>query len=169
MARQREAECASFSGPGVYPDPSAVPIDDLLANREPDTGTGVFSLVMQALEHHENPVRILLIEADAVVPHREDPDLVARLGADVDLRGLGAAKLHGVADEVLENLRELRAVSEHHRHRVVAYGGAARFLGDAQVGERLGKRRAAVDLAEIAAASAHAREREEILDQLLHA
>src|SRR5688572_32551601 len=69
--RQREAEDGALVGGILDPDPPAVPLDDLLAEGEPDTGTGVLVAPVQALEDLEDALAVRLVDADAVVAHGE--------------------------------------------------------------------------------------------------
>ena len=74
---------------------------------------GYSRAAVQALEQHEDALEVLGRDADAVVAHREAPAGVARLGLDVHLRRLGAAELDRVAEQVLEQLGELRRIGHH--------------------------------------------------------
>src|SRR5829696_4432294 len=107
IPRNRESERAAFAGLRLHPDPSAVPIDDLLADREADAGARVLGLRVEPLEHHEDPFGVLRIEADAIVRDREDGNVGAFLARHVDARRAFAPELHRIANEVLEELGEL--------------------------------------------------------------
>src|SRR6185295_5268806 len=84
LAGDGKPERAPLAGLRLDPDAPAVALDDLLHDREPDARAGVIRLVVQPLEHHEDAIAVLRVQADAVVLHGEEPHLVARLGADVD-------------------------------------------------------------------------------------
>src|ERR671914_1966302 len=97
----------AFAEARLDPDAPAVALDHLLADREADARSGILALVVQTLEHHEDALEILRLDADAVVSHLKGPFE----------RGLGdphmypwnrsRAELEGVADEVLKELPEL--------------------------------------------------------------
>jgi hypothetical protein len=76
LARDGETERASAARLRLDPDAAAVPVDDLLADREPDAGAGILRLVVQPLEHHEDAVGILGVRGRCRCPSREHPDLV---------------------------------------------------------------------------------------------
>src|SRR5690349_20801745 len=108
-------ECAALVRLGLDPDATAVALDYLLADRKADAGAGILALVVQPLEHHEDAFKVLRLDADAVVGHH---DLALALPVDrrdVDARHRRGAKLERVADQVLEELRELHVVSLHYR------------------------------------------------------
>src|SRR5918992_302554 len=92
------------------PDASAVALDHLLADRKPNAGTRVFALVVQPLEHHEDALEVLRLDADAVVAHRKLVAFAPVLDRDVNARHVLRAELERIADEVLEHLRELDLV-----------------------------------------------------------
>src|SRR4030095_1203504 len=70
----------------LHPDPPAMPLDDLLADRQTDAGSWVRTAVVQALEDDEDPLKILRLDADAVVAHAEDPVPIAGARRDVQQR-----------------------------------------------------------------------------------
>ena len=70
---------------------------------------GYSRAAVQALEDDEDAVGVLGLDADAVVAHREQPVAAARARRATWTRGrLVAAELDGVADQVLEELAQLR-------------------------------------------------------------
>src|SRR5690606_23413819 len=68
---QREMECGAFAGPRLDPDAAVVALDDLLADGEADPGAGILPLAVQPLEHHEDALEVLRLDADAVVRDAE--------------------------------------------------------------------------------------------------
>src|SRR5436305_8966238 len=70
---EREAERAASAGRALRPDPAAVVLDDPLAHREPDPGSRVGALAVQAVEGLEDLLRLALLHADPVVAHGEPP------------------------------------------------------------------------------------------------
>ena len=85
-ARQGEAKSGALPELRLDRDVAAVPLDDLLADRQPDAGAGELFALVQPLEHAEDPFEILRVDAEAVVLDREHPFLAAVPGGgDVDL------------------------------------------------------------------------------------
>src|SRR5437660_11390764 len=107
---QRERERRALARLGLDPDPAAVALHDLLADREADPGPGIIVLAVQPLEDDEDAVEVLRIDADAVVAHAEQPLAVAALGANLDLRTGRSAELERVGDQVQEQVLELARV-----------------------------------------------------------
>src|SRR4051794_26660848 len=92
------------------PDAPAVALGDLFADGEADAGAGVFAHGMQALEQHENALEVLRLDADAVVGDADAPLRVFLQRRDANARHRLAAELERIADQVLEELRELHLV-----------------------------------------------------------
>ena len=98
-----------------------MPFHDLAADREANAGSFVLAASMQALENLKNALAVFLVEPNAVVFHRDPPGGCA-IG---QLEGFAAylhhraltrlLKLQSVADQVLEQLRQLAPISENHR------------------------------------------------------
>src|ERR1044071_2564595 len=116
-------ELAALARGRRHPDRSAMALDDLLADREADAGAGVFPHRVQPLEDHEDALEVLRLDADAVVGDGDLPRIALVLGADVDARYAGAAELERVADQVLEQLRELHVVHALGGQRIPGDGG----------------------------------------------
>ena len=88
---------------------------------------------MKALENHKNAFEVLRLNADAVIAHRENPFRTLfpglfcgnwkrlQFGRDADLRRCRSPKLNRIADEILEQLRQLRAIGNDHRKRGCAH------------------------------------------------
>src|SRR5579884_527116 len=111
--RQGEIKRATLARLGLGPDAAAVALDDLAADGQADAGAGVLLLRVQPLEDDEDALQVLRVDADAVVTNPEQPLAAPRraAGADVDHRPGGAAELQRVADQVLEQLHQLRRVA----------------------------------------------------------
>ena len=60
-------ERRSRRGDGIEPDTSTMALDDLLCDGKPDAVAVIAAALMQALEHLEHLVGILLVETNAVV------------------------------------------------------------------------------------------------------
>src|SRR5262249_22521535 len=104
MFGQRETEGAAFPRRRLDPHRAAVALDHLLHDGEPDPRARILALVVQPLEHHEDPLEVLRLDADAVVANRDLAGLAAVVDRDVDLRRRLRAELERVADQVLEYL-----------------------------------------------------------------
>ena len=100
----------ALAGLRFHPDSPAVAIHDSLADRQADARARVLRAGVQAFEDQKDAIQRLGGNADAVVAHGEQPMVFVPRGVHVDLRRLLAAELHRVAEEVLEQLHELRAV-----------------------------------------------------------
>jgi hypothetical protein len=55
----------------LHPHAATVPLHDLLADCQANARAGIFLTAMQALENNEDPVKILLVDANAVIAHAE--------------------------------------------------------------------------------------------------
>src|SRR2546427_11318221 len=78
-----EVKCRALPRCGLNPDAAFVPLDDLLADGQAEASAGVFLLRVQTLEDDKNPVKVLRVNADAVVPDRELPRTAIALCAEV--------------------------------------------------------------------------------------
>src|SRR5207245_2875030 len=79
---QHEIDRRAFAHRPFGPDPAAVPVDDALRHREPDTLARKLALAVEALEGAEELVRVDHVEADAVVANEEPCLNRDALGAD---------------------------------------------------------------------------------------
>src|SRR5271165_661226 len=106
---QREHESCPVSVLRVQPDFPTIMLDNLAAHGEPDAGPGIRRPVMQALEDHEDAVRVLRLDADPGVGDGELPEaIVTPRDRDLDDWRPVAPELDGVADQVLEQRRQQR-------------------------------------------------------------
>src|SRR4051812_14410063 len=80
-----EAEHAAASRRGFAPDSAAYPLHHPLADGEADTGSSVLLAGMEPLEHAEDPLGLVGIDADAVVRHGEAPGFALPFGRHVHL------------------------------------------------------------------------------------
>ena len=95
---------APWPGCDSHPNPSTVAIDDPLADGQPDARARILLAAVQALKDQEDAILVLCVDADAVVADGKVPQVAFTLGVDVDFWRRRAAKLQGVADQVLKNL-----------------------------------------------------------------
>jgi hypothetical protein len=79
LCGQRKTEFTAFAGFAFNPNPTAVALDDLFAERQSDARPRVLLLRVQALEEQENALGILGIDANAVVLDRKDPVLIVMI------------------------------------------------------------------------------------------
>src|SRR3954470_20883512 len=112
---QGEPEGAALARLALGPDPAAVLLDDPLAHREPDAGSGVGALAVKAVERLEDLLRLRLLHADPVVAHGEPPRAVDSARRDLHVR-VALGELHGVRDQVLEDLAEIAVVGADDGH-----------------------------------------------------
>src|SRR5467141_2207467 len=83
---QGEVERRSLIDHALGPDPAAVPVDDASDGGEADAGALEVGSGMQSLEHAEQLVRVLHVEAGAVIPDHEGLAPVRVGGSEFDSR-----------------------------------------------------------------------------------
>src|SRR3972149_5569500 len=101
-------------------DASAVPLDNFTADRQAYSCSLVLAPSMQALKDAEDPIRILLIETNAVVFHGNLIDLIARgiipigmdkIAGDLHNRRLSFfTKFQRIAQQVLQELTHMHRI-----------------------------------------------------------
>src|ERR1700722_2355459 len=101
--RNRESERSAPIHFPFYPNTSTVTFHYLLAKRQSKAGARS-SVPVQAAEQVEYPRSVLLVDADAIVAHREHPPFARSHGGEVDLGRRLAPVLDRVAHQVLEHL-----------------------------------------------------------------
>src|SRR5690348_7507747 len=77
---QGEPETGPCGDRGVQPYPATVIFDDLLYHGQAYSGAGIGGLVVQSLEDHKDPVRVLGLDPDPIVAEGEQP--VVAVAAD---------------------------------------------------------------------------------------
>src|SRR5688572_15271250 len=116
MNRKRHDERASLTRPAPRGDLPAVSLRYFATNRESDAGSFEFSPAVEALEHREDAIGVLFIEADSVVGDHDPGASVVRFSADLHARrGLRAIKLQRVRREVLQELAHLQRIGVDRR------------------------------------------------------
>ena len=70
--------------------------DDLFANRQPQARAGKFLPRMEPLEDHKNPLGVLWLHPNALVPHRHLSLGAPALGPQMDARGGPRVKLQPI-------------------------------------------------------------------------
>ena len=156
---------------GVEPDAPAVILDDLAAHRQPDAGARVGLLGVQALEDHEDPLRVLRLDADAVVGAAQLPR--ARRRGSPSMRTSGASAPRNLIalpirfwNSDTSSVRSPRTAGQLARLSRCAPLSSSSADSDASA---CASSVVEVDELELAAAAPDAREREQVVDQHLHA
>ena len=106
MDGQAYDEGRAFAGFAAGGDGTAMTVGDAAADGQAHAGAFVFAAAMEALEHGEDFVGVLFVEADAVVLDREFAELIVRrgfstagkwfvdeLGGDFDLRDVRGLRI----------------------------------------------------------------------------
>ena len=149
---------------------------DFSAHCQPDSRAGVLATAVETLEHREDPVQILLLEPDTVVPNREHAGLDTADAMPIDgpalyrdQRGyLGSVKLERVADQVLEELRHLGRIRLDHREVFDADLAASLLDEAAEVGDDFSSHGSQVDELELLAPGPYLRVGEQVVNQSPH-
>ena len=100
-SRQGEEKGGSLSRLRFDPNPSPVLLDDPFTDRQPDARALIPPVRVETLKHLEESPRLVGVETYAVVADRKLPLGVCAPGCDMNLWRCRAAKLDGIADEVL--------------------------------------------------------------------
>jgi hypothetical protein len=117
VARRVEA-VRPFARYRLYPNPTPMPLDDLFADGEAHAGSFILAApAVEPLERRENPLGILLFEADAIILNDDLKLTVVNYDApNFDDRLLVFfVKLQRVPYKVLEKLPHLRGVGFDNR------------------------------------------------------
>src|ERR1700690_4172530 len=100
---------------GLKPNPATVANHYTTADGQSNASTRILCLIMQPLEYFKDPLVILGVDSDAVVADGKGPFVPVALRRDVDDWGCVAAVFESIADQVLHQLDQLRAVTHHNR------------------------------------------------------
>src|SRR5262245_49898746 len=115
--RQPDVEAAALARRRLYPNPSAVRLDDALHDREADPAPirggrlVVLALGRNAGEDVEDRLLEGRRDADAVVAHRDERHRPLALATHLDPPDAGQDVLDGVAQQVAERVIELALLS----------------------------------------------------------
>src|SRR5262249_54752741 len=108
--RQGEAEGAALAPHRLNPDATAVALDDLLTDAQPQARSRILRARVDAA-HLANlldqPLRTLRFDADAVFLPPDQPHVLLPFGAYVNPDRSVTAELKGVVDEVLQDAQQL--------------------------------------------------------------
>ena len=115
QGREQRGKVALAARHPFSPHAPPIPFHNALAYGEAEPGAGVF-IGMQPLEQTEDALRMLLLEADPVIPHGDNPLPRIPLSGDINLREpFAAAVFQGVRQEILEHVSELLRVATNGR------------------------------------------------------
>ena len=109
--------------------------DNLLAQRQANTGARILQSGVQTLKEDKDTLGILRLDANTIVAHRKLPLVLVALGTDVDGGWRCSAKFDGIAHEVLEYLQQLGGVYQYGWQGRVCHHRAAFFHGDFEIGQ----------------------------------
>src|SRR5271166_1059704 len=167
--RNGEMEGGTCSRFRLHPHAAAVPFHNLFADRQANAGARILLTAVQALENNENPVKILRGYANAVIAYAELPGTMLPYCGNMNAgRFLPPPELDGIAEQILEKLRQLRLVGDQCRQRIVRDHRSA--LGNGYIKILLCglENFSPVDGSERIASRADAGERQQVVDQGLH-
>src|SRR5208282_5079520 len=167
----REIERGPFVHDAFSPYPAAVTGDDALHGRESDPGALEIFGQVQALEHTKELVRVLHVEADAVVSDEHDHVLASAISApDLDLgMRASAGKLDRVGNKIVERELEHRAVAVHAGQRRPDLPRDVAAVGfPLEVAQHLAQHLSEADQRHARLDPTDARERQEVVDQRAH-
>ncbi len=111
--------------------------DDFLADSQPHSVPGIVLSGVQALKNDKDYVPVFVCDADAVIRHRKQPPLTLLLRGDANDRSLLTAKLDGISDQVLEELKELGPLCRNQGKMVVCNDCTALFKHRLQIQQHL--------------------------------
>src|SRR5216684_3443540 len=164
MAGQGKLEAATGPGLRLHPDPAAIAFNDLFADGQANAVSRVFRAGVQALEDNEDVFRELWRNSNSVIAHGELPSLSGSFSLHGNHWRLLPAELDGIPDQILEDLRQLRAVGPHHGKRIMGDHSATLLDGGRQNLQYIGHDSIAVDRPGGGVVPADARKRQQILD-----
>src|SRR5919197_924989 len=101
----------TFLGLRFAPVAPAVPLDNLLANRQADARARILTARVQALKDLKDPLRLSRLHPDPVVLHGKDPQGPLRPRRDVDARRGGPVELQRIAQQILEHQADLLSLA----------------------------------------------------------
>src|SRR3989338_10350947 len=144
-------------------------VDNFLADSEANPGTRIFCSIVKALKQEKNPFKVFRCNANAIVAYMKYPFAVLKFCAYLHTRRIAAAKLESIADQILKELSELRAIRIEHRQGAANNIGPMLFNDQAEIGQCLVKCYFCVCLGKGRIAGVDAGQHQEIIDDRLHA
>src|SRR5579863_56827 len=118
--------------------------DHLLTKGESNACPGDFVSV-QTIEHAENPLSVFRIDADAVVPHREQPPVECSRRREVYFERCLVTVLDRVIDKAPKNLSQHKIFGYHSRQRIGSHDRATLPKLVLELQKRLRQHEVAVD------------------------
>ena len=104
---QLDPEGASFSWLGIEADPTAHALGGAPHDRQADTSSLVFAGGMNPLEHPEDPLALVTVNAYAVILDIDSHQGVMFFCPNADVRlHSGGDELHGIAHQIGKALRQ---------------------------------------------------------------
>jgi hypothetical protein len=119
----------------VKPNLSAVVLDNLPADGEPNSVAGILGARVQAVEHDKYLLSIFGSNANSVIANSECTQRAGRFGLHRNHGWFFSAKLDGVPNQILEDPRQLPAIGPHIGQRSTGNYRAALFNGRSQIQE----------------------------------
>src|ERR1700724_871914 len=163
--REGKVEGCALSGLRLDPDPSAQPLQNLLANGQSDSSALELVSPVQPLEKDEDPLKVLRINPQAIVAHGKEPFMATVFpGRNVYVRDFGTAVLNCVPHEVLKYLGQLRIIRRDDWQRIVSHYRSAHLNRCSQVCKRFFQCVVTGNLAERLSICSGARIGQQILD-----
>src|ERR1700690_910087 len=139
------------------PDLSAAVLDDLFAYGQTDALSRVFRAEMQPLKDNKNMFCLFGHNPDTVIAHTEQPFRGSVLGPHRYHRWFFSAELDRVPNQILENLRQVRALPPDHRQGAVCDPRAALSNRGTESQQHLFHHRLAINLLACGAISSDSR------------
>src|SRR5262245_28497334 len=94
-------------------------LHNLFADGQPNPRSWIFSAGMQPLEDAKDTLGMIRIETNTVIAHGKAPRLLVSSGRDMNVGALMAAKLNGIAEQVLKYEPELLCIGFDRRQQIV--------------------------------------------------
>lgn len=121
-------------------------LDDAFYHGQTDARTAVLAACMQSLEHFEDALSVLRIDTDSIVADAEFPLRPFPCREDAYARRFAAAVLERIADQVLQQQNDLRAIAVNRRQRAGFDLRRALLYSEFQICDRVVVRRLRVDV-----------------------
>src|SRR5579862_5383877 len=144
--RKGEAEGGSFSGRRSFqPDAPAVLLHHTLAERQADTASRVMIAAVQAFEEAKDLFRVLRLDSNSIINHREYAPAITFGGSDLDTGTLLTLVLDGVADQILKYLGKPAFVDHQRGQFRRCYSGPLLANKSLQTGQNVGQDRRGIN------------------------
>src|SRR3954451_23811833 len=169
LQRQRDRECRALARYALPRNGASVALRDAAAQSQADTRARVGVAAMQAFEDSEDAAGVARIEADAVVAHRDLGGVSAHAPVDADdRRHVLPAELDPVGDEVLKQLTHPQWICGECRELADLHRGTCLMDDCFEIRDHVLCDLRQFDGLYSAGLGGDSREREQIVDQVLH-